>query len=219
MTDQVARWKRFWERHSTPLHGSDDEGFYSLLAAEARLLLDRRPYDSVLEIGCGSGALFPHLGFATRRYRGVDLSSSMLAEFTRRHPGVDTICASGHDYVDGGSYDLIFSLGVLQYFDRAMFDQHLRAAAGMLAPGGRLIHVHVPLRTHLVSHAMGWLSPDGRNPVMGMLATLRYILPHAMGRWYGVAATIRAARRHGFTGEFFGSVLYPYRGSFVFTRI
>lgn len=219
MANQTDRWKRFWEGQTTPLHGADTADFYAQLAEEARLLIDRRPFGSVLEIGCGSGALYPHLGFASARYRGVDLSSTMLAAFTRHSPGVDVVCGSGHDYVEDQAYDLIFSLGVLQYFSAAMFDHHMQLAARMLTPGGRVVHMHVPMRALLVAHAMGWLSPGGRNPLMGALAAIRYLLPHPMGRWYGVRATMRTARRHGFRGEFFGSVLYPYRGSFVFTRM
>jgi SAM-dependent methyltransferase len=217
VTDLLARTRTFWEGKTSPLHASSSEEFFAVLGREARFILDRATYSSVLEIGCGTGSLYRPAGFAGSRYRGIDLSESMLGEFRRAEPGVDLVCASGHDYVCGDKFDLIFTLGVIQYFSHSMLEQHLTRARDMLTPGGRVVHMHVPLRALLLPHAMGWLSQRPRNAVLGLAATIRYLLPHPMGRWYSVPATLNLGERLGFQTEFFGSMVHPYKGSFVFS--
>jgi ubiquinone/menaquinone biosynthesis C-methylase UbiE len=48
-------------------------------------MLEPRPGEHVLELGCGPGALAPHVVAAGARYTGVDLSHKLIAAARRHH--------------------------------------------------------------------------------------------------------------------------------------
>ncbi|MEM8995464.1 MAG: class I SAM-dependent methyltransferase [Acidobacteriota bacterium] len=99
----------------------------------------RRPI-SVLDLGCGTGfpiaeALWPRAS----HYVGVDSSSVLLAEFSRRLPGAEAILAGLEDVDLGGrTFDFVFAFGSLFHLrpgpQRAAFAEACRS----VAPGGLL---------------------------------------------------------------------------------
>jgi cyclopropane fatty-acyl-phospholipid synthase-like methyltransferase len=213
------RWRCFWEQHNTPLHRRDDDTFYRPYARELQLLYEDLHPARVLEIGCGNGALYAHLGFSeVDVYRGVDFSSAMLREFQRLHPGVDTVCALGHSYEDASRYDLIFSNGVVQYFNPQMVAEHIAKAAGMLAPGGRIICASVPLK---YSRWAFWRGRLGGPPPLSfpkfLVSVARKLFKDNMGFWYAPTTFERLAQEHGLTSRVYGSMHYIYRFHVVLT--
>src|SRR5262245_39842981 len=115
---EVEKWRKYWEGKTAPLHRVDSEDFYRKFAQEMKVLLGEEPPTSVLDIGCGTGAFYKPLGFDRTDYKGVDFSDSMLKEFRATHGDVKLECHDGSDYRDDRTYDLIFSLGVIQNFDK-----------------------------------------------------------------------------------------------------
>lgn len=103
-----------------------------------------RPSDRVLEVGCGHGvaATLVLRQLTEGRYTGLDRSASMVSAAERRNR--DAIEAGRAGFVqapfDGtaltaGGFDVVFAVRVAA-MARA---DHVAGAAGLLAPGGRLV--------------------------------------------------------------------------------
>ncbi|PSL51920.1 methyltransferase family protein [Saccharothrix carnea] len=137
------RWKTFWANQTTPLHAAEDEDGPRELAGELRLLFTEPT--RVLEIGCGNGALFTHLGFdRATRYLGVDFSPTMLAEFRDRLPGTDLVTEDGATFRTSERFDLVFLGYVVQYWDRGQLSRHLANARAMVTHRGRVVLAGFP---------------------------------------------------------------------------
>ena len=192
-----------------------DEALFRRVVDELRTLFsDIAPPRRVLEIGCANGVLYAPLGFDRAEvYRGVDVATHMLRDFEARHPGVATIAASGHSYLDDGQYDLIFNNGTVQYFDRAMLDQLFQNATRMLAPGGRFVCATIPWKHLQLAHLRGHLrrGPLQGNRFRSLPASLLLLASHRLsgkgiGAWYDIPTFERLARRHGLAADFYGSL-------------
>jgi cyclopropane fatty-acyl-phospholipid synthase-like methyltransferase len=212
------RWLQYWQTKSTPLHREESESFYRLHADELRLLFQREP-KSVLEVGCGNGALYSHLGFGGSSYVGVDFSESMLREFKSAHPSVTLHQADGSSYRDDRTYDLIFSNGTIQYFDHRMLDTHLQAARAMMHAESLLVCGSVPWRRNRLAFYGGALTPPYRGSRVRGLRSVAFRLLRGfdpLGYWYELAEVARFGSRHGLRASFFGSATYLYRFHAVF---
>jgi cyclopropane fatty-acyl-phospholipid synthase-like methyltransferase len=208
------KWRTFWEGKASPLHQSDSAAFYARHAAELNLLFDIRNISSVLEIGCGNGAMYSLLGFdKVARYRGVDFSASMLEEFTRRHGGLDVFCGDGSDYRDDQSYDLIFSNGVIQYFNRQNLARHIMNARAMMHKDSTLVCGSIPWRALRSRYLSGALSTDEHATLGRYLRNWasRLLGRDKMGHWYDIPDLKQLADQADLSMTFYGSVTYPYR--------
>ncbi|MEZ6055210.1 MAG: class I SAM-dependent methyltransferase [Planctomycetaceae bacterium] len=207
-------WKAMWEGETTP-HWE-----VVPMAAELSLLFSGAKRDRVLEIGCGNGILFDLLGFSqSENYHGVDLSSSMIDEFRKRKPTVSLSVGPAEKYEDGNQYDLIFSNGLVQYFDLEMLDEMLTRSMRMLAPHGRIIMASIPWRATRNHFYRGDLT---KNPRAGAIQYLKSLISswkgNFMGRWYDPREIQKAADRQGLNLTLAGSLYYPYRFHAIFNR-
>lgn len=102
-----------------------------------------------LELACAEGHFTRQLGPRVGRLDAVDVSLIALERARARCAGLDNVSFLHHDlFVDPieGRYDLIVCSEVLYYAgDRARLDHAVRAVAGALAPGGRLLSAHANL--------------------------------------------------------------------------
>lgn len=215
------RWKRIWEQQTKPLHHRDTEEFYRAFAAEIDMILGPLKKETVLEIGCGTGALFPYLSVrAAKRYVGVDISPAMLDEFRKRaEPNVELALASGDEFRDGRTYDLVFSVGVIQNFTASMFRDHMANAAAALNEGGHILCGQIPWKPLRRAYCDGSLMGRKDAGLWRYLKTRLALVRHGvMGRWYDGGEFAGAARRHGLDVQFFGSHHYPYRMHVLFTK-
>ena len=174
----------------------------------------------ILEIGCGTGALFDHLGFnQCARYVGVDVSESMINEFKQNFPDVNVRVADGESYFDDLKYDLIFSNGVIQHFTKDMMELHISNSVKMLNPGGRIVDAMVPWKEARSTYAKGILTgspnPGLMRSAKGRVAQLR---DSFMGRWYSAEELYSYAVKYQLSLNFHGSLHYPYRLHVVYTK-
>ena len=210
----TTSWREYWQRQVAPLHRKDADDFYARHAAELRALFDGVEPRSVLEIGCGTGALYTHLRFDTTAYHGVDFSDSMLGVFSSVHPDVSVSCADGSRYRDDRQYDLIFSNGVVQYFDRSMLARHFENVRAMMHPGSLLVCASIPWRLQRTNFLAGELTPPyKRNRVQVVRSRVAGAIGRKdpLGHWYDLSDIDELGRACGLAADFFGSVSYLYR--------
>lgn len=107
--------------------------FVPALGAAALALLDPRPGERILDLGCGDGALTVALVAAGAQVVGVDSDAAMLA--VARARGLDARDGDGQRLAFGPEFDAVFSNAAIHW----MLDQPAvaRGAIAALRPGGR----------------------------------------------------------------------------------
>lgn len=189
-------------------------GYLTRHGKELRALFSDAAPKTVLDIGCGDGHLYAPLGFDQVEYRGVDFSPSMLECFRARYPGSDLVCCDGSAYRDERKYDLIISVGMIQFFDDRMMNQLLQNVRSMMRPDSTFVIACTPCKAHRAGYLLGQLAPpwhpSGRARILGWVRLLlRWRDP--MGRWFNPSDLIALASQNGFSCEIFGSSEYLYR--------
>jgi predicted TPR repeat methyltransferase len=216
MTDDIAYWRDFWGDKTDPLHTYKNQKHYSEYGKELSVLLPS-DVNAVLDLGCGSGALYKPLRFdKAKLYVGVDLSKSMLDEFQTDYPNLSLHEGDAGAYKDDNKYDLIFSNAVIQYFSLDMLRQQMEKALGMLSENGTIIHSSIPWKALQKKHAFGYLTYPYKSK--GIKAALFYLANslglmknNTMGRWYSIEEFEKIAEEFGLSAKFHGSMYYPYR--------
>lgn len=109
--------------------------FVADLGAPALALLDPRPGERILDLGCGDGALSLKIAAAGAEVVGLDASAEMVA--AARAAGVDARVGDGHALGFAAEFDAVFSNAALHWMTRpqAVIDGVARA----LRPGGRFV--------------------------------------------------------------------------------
>lgn len=204
--------QRMWEGRTDPGHRHATEQHYASYAREL-LVLFPEEVTSVLELGCGNGALYPHLGFDhCARYRGVELSSTMLRAFKNAYPTLDLLQGEASSYRDDHTYGLIFSCELIQFFDRQMLREHLHNARRMMGCDSVLICASIPWKQLRFAFHSGCLAMRRASMLRGMASALkrRFIDPN-VGHWYDYSDMRDLASEIGCSAEMFGCMHYPYR--------
>lgn len=212
------QFQNFWKNIDDPLHRSDSEAHYQNYAAELNLLLKDAQKSRVLELGCGNGAFYTHLGFdGADRYVGVDFSPAMLKKFSEDHPDVELHEHDGSTFLVDEKFDLIYSNGMIQNFDAAMMDSHFANAQAMLAPGGMLVCASYPWVSARDGYYAGDAGAIPSKPPSWINAKLSVFRRsrRIMGHWYSTYELTQLAERHGFMIDVYGSLHYRYRNHAV----
>ncbi|MGF1625645.1 MAG: class I SAM-dependent methyltransferase [Alphaproteobacteria bacterium] len=109
--------------------------FVSDLGAAVLALLDPRPGERILDLGCGDGALTQRLVAAGALVVGADQSEDMIAAARAR--GLDAVVVDAHALPYLGEFDAVFSNAALHWMR-----DHEAVTAGVaraLRPGGRYV--------------------------------------------------------------------------------
>jgi cyclopropane fatty-acyl-phospholipid synthase-like methyltransferase len=211
-------WRDYWSAQNSPQHRDSTAEFYRRHAAELTLMMGAPP-PTVLELGCGDGALYEALGFDAVDYTGVDFSPAMLEQFATRHPDARLVLGDAADYRDDARrHDLVFSNQVVQYLDKESFGRLLANASAMLAPRGAVVTASVPCRALRLRYFTGEYSGQRTNPARNAYRIAGGLVGDRIGRWYSFAEIDRLGEQFGFRSELYGSIYYPYRFHVRMTR-
>jgi SAM-dependent methyltransferase len=133
MVNVASRW--------SPADYAENAGFVPALGAAALSLLDPRPGEMILDIGCGDGTLTQQIASAGAKVIGLDASAEMVE--AARGKGVDAFVA------DAQALDLEAQSGRFGQFDAAFSNAALhwmldpaavaRGVFTLLTPNGRFV--------------------------------------------------------------------------------
>lgn len=107
----------------------------------------------VLDIGCGTGVLYPFLKkLEIVEYRGIDISRNMLDKFQEAYPEVNTIRRDFNEPLQEkiGIYDYVIIYNSIPHFDQ--LDIVFRNAHDCLSTGGIFSIIHARSRQGLRDH-------------------------------------------------------------------
>lgn len=102
-------------------------------------LLDPEQVHSVLDLGCGSGALTAQLAEAGYAVCGMDASEEQLRLAQQRCPGIPFFKGDATDFALETPVDAVFSNAVLHWIDRERQADTLRCVYRALRQGGQFV--------------------------------------------------------------------------------
>jgi len=146
-------------------------------------LLDVRPGNHVLEIGCGWGALAERLAAKHGcRVTGITLSQEQFAHARNRMSGIsDAVAIKLQDYRDTtGTFDAIVSIEMLEAAGEAYWPAYFAKLKSCLAPGGTAVLQVITIDD--ARFAEYQRRPDFIQRYVfpgGMLPTVKHIAQHA----------------------------------------
>lgn len=109
--------------------------FVPALGAPVLALLDPKPGERILDLGCGDGVLTENLIAAGAHVSGVDASDTMIEAARAR--GIDAYVTDGQSLAFQGEFDAVFSNAALHWMlDGAAV---ARGVFRALKPGGRFV--------------------------------------------------------------------------------
>lgn len=222
--NEINKWKEFWNKQTSPLHSYNSPAWYNLFADEINLILKAAKYTGgpVLETGCGNGALFTYLDINKEDYTGIDISSSLIEIFKANHPNVKLICGDASSFNLEKKFSLIFSNGVIQYFDKHMLGRYIQNSLNMLKEDGILLLANIPWRDvrnqyysgELVSGENVKKSRYPRLKVIKALAWSLIVKNDSMGHYYNPKDFFK----YSADATIYGSLFHPYRFSVVIRK-
>lgn len=144
--DFFARWLDESMLYSAALYEGAAQTLEAAQAAKLALIedwLDTPVGGSVLEIGCGWGALARHLGRGGAQVTGLTISPAQLVhaqEVIRKAELTPSVSLALRDYRDEtGHYDRIVSVEMIEAVGETYWPDYFRTLRARLKPGGRAV--------------------------------------------------------------------------------
>jgi trans-aconitate methyltransferase len=100
-------------------------------------LLDPKPGERVLDLGCGTGHLTAEIASRGADVLGIDRSAEMVAEAKRQHPHLRFELGDATELAFSDPFDAVFSNAVLHWIHEP--EKVIRGAARALKPKGRFV--------------------------------------------------------------------------------
>ncbi|MEM7562417.1 MAG: class I SAM-dependent methyltransferase [Pseudomonadota bacterium] len=225
MTEIEQKYRDFWKDQTSPLHRHDDEKAFRAYASELKNLFHfyGTPSGRVLEIGCGNGALYPHLDFDESSYTGFDLSDSLIKIFRERHPTADVSVSDCLSFDPSGQYSLVFGNAVHQHFSETVLKAHLEKFLPYVQGNGIYAICNLPftgLRQRYLRKEFTSASSDRSENALDRVVNRckaharasfrRWFGDDSIGYWYS-PEKIRSMIGKDYALEIHGSNFYPYR--------
>ena len=112
-------------------------GFISGYGKDVIDLLDPKPGERILDVGCGTGDLAFDIAGRGAEVTGVDYSDSMVAHARSKYPSLDFQVGNAEVTLPTGPFDAVFSNAALHWMKEA--NGTVRNIFAALRPGGRFI--------------------------------------------------------------------------------
>lgn len=172
--------------------------------------LDIQPGDSVLELGCGTGAITRYLGETGARVTAVEGSLARARTAAARCKDLPNVRVIADDLqaVDAeGKYDWVTLIGVLEYaaaYSSApdAYQSYLASALRHLKPGGRVV---IAIENQLGLKYFNGCSEDHLGTLFSGIQDL--YLPRGGARTFGRKALSKVLDRAGLASQ---TWLYPF---------
>ena len=128
MSDQ-AKWNSalYDEKHS----------FVWKLAAGVLELLEPKPGERILDLGCGTGHLTEKIAEVGARVIGVDRSPEMIRQAKEKYPALRFEVMDARELTLDGPFDAVFSNATLHWINEPA--RVIAGIAKLLKPGGRFV--------------------------------------------------------------------------------
>lgn len=207
-------WKDYWNKQQDPRHSVNQDSFFEKVAKEIEFHLGDLKNKKILEIGCGDGALLKFLPITAEQYVGVDFSDSLLKKFKKTYTDYKVQNIGGTEYLDSTKekYDVIFSFGVLQYFNEQQLKELSELQKKHLNKGGFAFHFGVPI----VENKKLFTSGKGiQNKTMfkprSFAKETKSRLVNNIGNWHKLNSLCDITLEAGLEPHVFGGLHYLYR--------
>lgn len=111
--------------------------FVSKFGEELVDLLDPKPGESVLDLGCGTGDLAAQIAGSGARVIGIDNSESMIWQARKKYPSLDFRVLSADAFSLNQKFDAVFSNATLHWVLK--YEASAKCMYDSLKSGGRLV--------------------------------------------------------------------------------
>lgn len=139
--------------------------FVPALAHEVVRLLNPRPGEQILDLGCGDGSLTAQIQSLGSSVTGIDSSQEMVAAARAR--GVDAHLADGHSLTFNDRFDAVFSNAALHWMTRP--ESVIAGVHRALKPAGRFV-AELGGRGNLAALVEAMRESFAENPQFGRFA-------------------------------------------------
>lgn len=137
--------------------------FVTKYGEDVLALLDAKPGERILDVGCGSGHLTKQIADAGAEVVGFDSSPEMIATASAAYPAIQFLVADASDFSFDEPFDAIFSNAALHWVQRA--EAAVVCMARALKPGGRFV-----------------IEMGGKGNIGGIATALEQAIRHQHGR-------------------------------------
>lgn len=224
---EVDRWKKFWNKQTTPLHSYNNPFWYKLFADEINLILRASEYsgESVLETACGNGALFPYLDINKEDYIGIDLSETLIEIFKKDYPHLKLICGDASSYHPDKSFSLILSNALVQYLDKQTLHNYILNSIDLLTENGIILMANIPWKDNKFKFFSGELVSgehlkEAKYSLKKLIKTLTWIAMKGqdpMGYYYNPRDFFKY-KKYNMHVIICGSLFHPSRFSVILKK-
>lgn len=220
-------FEQFWNKQTSGLSSSGvtyEESF-----RELSFFLPPHQLFKALELGCGNGDMFEHAQAIYSDYTGIDFSSSNLDTFKARFPQAKLQLNDAINPQLDERFDLIHSLGFVQYLNYEQLKTLLKNNMAMLKTGGFIVHqgfMDIKLQGKYFS---GYLKPGVNKSSLQKclrpalfkaydLASRIFRGGTPLGIWHSTNRINDICEELGLSYKIYGSMTYRYRFNLVITN-
>lgn len=115
----------------------ESAGYVSRFGGDVVELLDPKPEEKILDLGCGTGDLTREISSRGARVTGVDASPQMISRAAEKYPGLRFEVGDARELRGFSGFDAVFSNAALHWVKEAR--QAISAVHSVLNPGGRFV--------------------------------------------------------------------------------
>lgn len=115
----------------------DKHSFVWKLATAVLELLDAKPGESILDLGCGTGHLTAKIAEAGAHVVGIDRSPEMIRQAKEKYPSLRFEVMDAREISPEGSFDAAFSNATLHWIKEP--ERVISGIKKALRPGGRFV--------------------------------------------------------------------------------